>query len=279
MGNGFSLLEACCGPARTSDMFDPSNTGNRRNKLTPREIAVLLMNNQIGISVLIIVQILILCFWLSLSFVPGFALYDGSPGHAHPVSHLGWWVIIETLIVISGIAATYFRLSANHANTKLEMQVSSARTYLVFFIFMVCVGMVANAVHVALTLVEAVYCNSSFCRGFNVVDPANALLVAQPATISAFLLVFVVLLFFDIFCVQLMIVYRAVTYRTHLWYAVWGAKQVFDIEQGEDGNNDNDQEDHNNEQTPVAPTESLVQGVITPMMKAAMSLKNRSKKE
>lgn len=310
----FSILDCCFGPPKNKYLFDPSRKRSGGQRLSPTQIQVLLTNNQLGISVLVFFQLLIFSFWLCLSLIDGFALYDGVSGvssHAHPVSHLGWWIVIELLVIIAGVAAVNFKLGTSKKRNTLELQVLSSVSYLkCIYMPILVIGILSNAVHAALTIVELSYCTSSFCRGFNVINPANsALLAASPRT-SAFLIVFIVLLFVDIFVVQIWLIFRAYTYYTHLWYAVWGAKSVFDVETPEGpgamsmtvyDENDPEQEPENEEMVreeqeedsnqnteaedvesgESALSESLIShsiantGIITPMMKKASALQQR----
>jgi hypothetical protein len=295
-------MDCCLGGPRQAKEFD-KNAG-----LDSAQIATLLTNNQVGIVVLVIFQVILAALWLAMSLVQGFSLYDGTGGHAHPVSHFGWWIIAELIVICIGVAAPYFTLAANKSK-KLEFHVNRARNYLVFYMAMLGIGILFNTVHASLSIVEATHCTSSFCRGFNVIDPINAPLLGQLPRTSGFIIVFIIMLFVDIFFIQLALFYRAWVYRTHLWYAVGSSRKIFDVETGPETQEANDDEEDgevtpdtnvDKQSTPTAPPLSVspspptpnananekedsvvearvanIKGVITPMMRKAQTLQSR----
>lgn len=204
--NGFSCMDCCSGGQRI-----------KRGDIsfTAEEITVILKNNQTGITILVLMQLVLLAVWAGFTVIPGFSVYDGQAGPAHPVSHFGFWYIIDLIVFAVGIVSVYFSL---HADGKqgLEFQVGKARDYLIFYLCVLLIGMCSNIVHLALTIVEAVHCTSSFCRGFFVIDPANALFLGQPPVLSAWLILLIVLLAIDIFVLQLVLIFRVYIYRTQL---------------------------------------------------------------
>lgn len=191
---------------------------------------VVINNDHLSIIVLCIVQSLLAALWLMLSFVFGFVLYDGAPGHPHAVNHTGFWLLIEVLVIVIGIVAGYFTLKADKSEMRLELHVQRTRNWLLFYLVMLVVAIIANAVHAALTIVESTHCSSSFCRGFNVVDPANAALLAAPASISGFMVAFIVLLFVDVCLVQVVLLYRTYVYRRDLMALLAQDATAFDVE-------------------------------------------------
>lgn len=310
MGANTSCIDCCFGPAKDESLFDNSNTRNRNiPKLSAQDIRILINNNALGILVLTVLEAIFLAFWVSLSYVDGFALYDGVGGHPNPLSHLGFWFIIELLVVLSGLGATFFRLGSNERKNSLELQVRSTQTYLIYYIGVLAAGIIANFIHAALSIVEAGYCSSSFCRGYNVINPANASLLANPnPAVSGFLIAFIVLLFVDAFLLQMVLIYRSVVFRTHLNYAVWGATRIFDVEMGNGSGGDGDDASLSPQDDNVSPSPSqtdvydeyekgdddveseesassssvsnqVVGTIMTPAIRAARQLRARQKKE
>ena len=237
MGNKYSCIDCCFGPIRASERFDPSK-GNKV-KMDSQDVLTMITSNGLGILVLVVAEFILSCMWMSLSFVQGFALYDGTTGHAHPISHFGWWIILEWSVIFAGAFTWKFLLSASNlsSSAKFEYSITDARNYLVFYIVMLFLGIVSNIVHFSLTLVENSFCSSSFCRGFNVIDPANAALLGQPPSTSVFLILFLVLLS-ALILFQIFLVFRAFGYRTHLGYAVWRDKTLFEVKVDFDDNTD-----------------------------------------
>ena len=95
----------------------------------------MITSNSLGILVFVIAQFILLLLWMALSFAPGFALYDGTPGHAHSVSHIGWWLMMEALVVFSGAFTYKYRITSSNlsSNAKFEYSVAAMRNYLVYF--------------------------------------------------------------------------------------------------------------------------------------------------
>lgn len=269
MGNKYSCIDCCFGPIRAAERFDPSK-GNR-NRLDPQDVLTMITSNSLGILVLVCAELILFMLWLALSFVPGFALYDGTPGHAHPISHFGWWIIIEAAVIACGLLTYKYRLSASNlsASAKFEFSITDARNYLVFYMVMLVFGIVSNCVHFALTLVENSFCSSSFCRGFNVIDPANAPLLAQPPTTSVYLILFLTLLGLLVLF-QIILMFRAFGYRTHLGYAVWRDKTLFDVRIDTGNDTKNDDEEDNEVETKI----SVQQHIDTPFLRS-MSRKDK----
>lgn len=217
---GFSCVDCCSGGERIK---------KGEGVFTPEEITVILKNNQTGITILVIFQLILLGVWAGFTFVPGFSVYDGQPGTAHPISHFGFWFIADLIVFAVGIVSVYFSLHVNERQG-LEFHVGKARDYLIFYLCILVIGMCSNIVHFALTIVEAVHCTSSFCRGFNVIDPANALSLGQPPVVSAWLIMLVVLLAVNIFVLQLVLVFRVYIYRIHLLATLKvRSSEVFDV--------------------------------------------------
>lgn len=229
MGQNFSFVDCCAAPIRSKDKV---------MDMSVEEMEILLTSNQLGILVLVLMQFLLVLFWLGLSFVFGFALYDGSAGTAHPVSHLGWWLMIELAVLCAGFMSYRFRMAPSSGMTKLEYSILDARNYLVFYVGLLIVGGISHIIHITLSIIEAAGCSSSFCRGFNVVDPANAALLAMPASVSAISIVWIVILFLML-GLEVGLIIRSLIYRRHLAtvLAADATGRVFTVTTGREGQN------------------------------------------
>lgn len=142
--------------------FDPE----MGNSLSTKEVFVLLKNNQVGINVAVLIQVGVAVMWMLTSLVPGFALFDGAPGEASAVSHIGWWAAIEVVIIYIGSQSTTFSLHYNKQG-QIEKGVDRAMTYLWFYQSALFLGAAAHIVHVVLALIESTNCTSTLCSSGN----------------------------------------------------------------------------------------------------------------
>lgn len=192
-----SCWDACCLPARTPDEF----TRNQMDVgVTNKAIFDLLRYNQSGILVLVFLGAAIVATWLVFSVVPGFALFDGASSEISAVSHIGWWVPIEVITLVVGGVSVFLSFQYN-SDERIEASITRLRGWLVFYIVVLALAIVANMVHLALSAVELSNCTSTLCT------TNKAFLVV--------LLVFLVVLAF----LEAWAIYRVVTFSTNLKYA------------------------------------------------------------
>lgn len=131
----------------------------------------LLRNDQTGINFLIIVHAFLFCLWLSLSMVSGFSIYVVDPimltssGWAHSVSHIGWWAIIDFIVILISVKTPTFVLSASVGGRKLEYSVSKALDWIIFHAVCLCISVLADIVHIVLIILEITDNESVFVRG------------------------------------------------------------------------------------------------------------------
>lgn len=263
MGGNFSCLDCCCGAAKSPKAYDPESGDGG---LSARDIYVMLTNNQLSVESIQLFQALFFALWLALSFVPGFALYDGSPGHAHPVSHFGFWIIIEFAVIFVGRGSTGFKLSSPKDPNKLEYPIGKALTYLKFYIFMLIIGVLSNVAHAALSIVEIANCSSTLCvshKGFLI------------ATIAG--------LFALAFVIEIWLLLRVWVYQKNLGYSNMAAPSTFDVSPRQQkasrgsrpSGSDMLPSEYNKPPPPLTDTTTLETSINTPLLGALLKKKNQ----
>ena len=156
--------DVCCAPKRDVRDFDE----NELEPLTTSEVFVLLKNNQTGVDTIVLVQLLWLILWSLASLVPGFALFDGTAGEVSALSHIGWWMAIDIIVLFVGAKSTGFGLHYNK-NGVIEKGVGKVMAFLSFYIFVLVIGILAYIAHLVLSAIELSNCTSTLCvdqKGF-----------------------------------------------------------------------------------------------------------------
>lgn len=154
--NGF--LDACCRPAREADDFDPES-----KTLNDLDVTELLKLSSVGVLMLIIAQVVTRILWELASIIPGFALYDGAPSTYSAYTHLGWWLVIDTLSIAVGLPAVYFALNYASDSGILERGADRTITWLRIYMVVLAFTMIADIVHAGFTISELFVCDSTLC--------------------------------------------------------------------------------------------------------------------
>ena len=187
----------CCRPSRTDFDFDINNPTHLNNA----DVLVLLKYNQSGILFTLLVIVLLLAPWCFFGVIDGFGKFDGAAGEASAVSHYGWWIYIELLNVLIGSMSIYFGLHYTKQGA-IEKGVGRVREFLKFYKFMLIIAILANIVHIVLSLIESSNCTSTLCTQNNAV-----------------LVVFIIILFGLLFC-ECWQIYRVQVYDNNLFYTL-----------------------------------------------------------
>jgi hypothetical protein len=122
---------------------------------TKEEAYDVLKNYQIGIYALLIIQLLIVILWITLSYVNGFSLYVVDPsvatstGWAHSVSHLGLWFVLELLAIWLGSQITWFSMEIDTSKS-----IESALRRIIVYLVAHIISMIADIIHIVLTGIE-----------------------------------------------------------------------------------------------------------------------------
>lgn len=195
-----SCWDACCRPARDSEEFE-----NVRGDaaLSNKATLDLLNYNQTGILTLIIINFALVAVWSIFSVVPGFAKFDGASTETSAVSHIGWWILIEIGTLLVGALAIFPRIVYTEKGT-LERGVTPLRNWLIFYMVVLVIAIVAGLTHLALSAVELSNCTSTLCTS------------QQWALVL--LIVFLVIIAF----MNAWAIYRVTVYRSNLLYAFVG---------------------------------------------------------
>lgn len=145
------------------------NEPNQVRRMKPAFLAILLRRYQVGIRAIVAMQMICLVLWSVGSVVPGFGFYDGAAGKFNAISHLGFWLGLEIFILFVGMAALSFEMN----NTVYEsddpraiQQVNLTGTWLIFWIVMLVLGILANITHIVACAFELSDCSSSLCMNF-----------------------------------------------------------------------------------------------------------------
>jgi len=107
-------------------------------------------------------QVVLLFVWSTASIVVGFARYDApAPQGFNAISHLGFWLGIEIVVVTLGAMFIPCDLSG----TKEQMIRSLRRTerLMIFWMVLVAIAIAANIVHIVACGVELKVCESTLC--------------------------------------------------------------------------------------------------------------------
>lgn len=182
--------ECWCGSCKIPPMYPRDS----------ESVYMLLMSNALGIDTLVFIESMLYSIWMLFSLIQGFALYNGNPG-AGTVSNIAWWAVIEFVVLQLGARATGFKLNLSADMSMLELAVASARKFLLFYVIMLCLAVVANIVHLSLLIAELV-------RG------SGTLATTNPGFGWAFLALLIMLVIVDVF-----LAVRALVYRSNLNYA------------------------------------------------------------
>lgn len=122
-----------------------------------------IFSNGLAITVGVILQGVVYSVWQNFSFVPGFALYDGSVVFGTPVSHFGWWTTVQFWVIIAGAVAPYFGLHLPRSANKLQYPVMATQQYLIFYGIFLAIGIAVDLANVGVSLNEIAQCSSSLC--------------------------------------------------------------------------------------------------------------------
>lgn len=197
-------MDICCAPARSQDDAD---------SLSSLDVYTLLSDNEMGLKTLFWLQAIIYGLWIMTSLAPGFDRYDGTGTNA--VTHIGWWALADFLVLIFQAFMFGFNL---HYTRKGYLELGAGRMldYLVFVAVLSILSIAANIVHVVLTMFEVSVCNSTFCT-------KN----------YAVMIVFIVFLYV-LPVLRSWQVYRVLTYRANLTFALATNKARLDVMGGGD---------------------------------------------
>lgn len=124
-----------------------------------RDVYQSITASKLGIDLLVIIESTLGLLWIAMVFVTGFALYTIDPavtvssGWAHSVSHLGWWFMIEFVVILIGQRSTSFTLQLPDSN-RLQLSLVRAESWLIFHGAALVLAMVSDAVHIVFTGLE-----------------------------------------------------------------------------------------------------------------------------
>lgn len=137
-----------------------------RRKPTPKtreEAYDVLKNYQTGLYTLLIIQLIIVILWTTLTYVNGFSLYIVDPsvivssGWAHSVSHMGLWFVLELIAIWLGGQITWFAMEMKPAKST-----ESALRFIILYGVALVISMIGDIIHIVLTGLEVGDAESTF---------------------------------------------------------------------------------------------------------------------
>jgi hypothetical protein len=119
-------------------------------KATRSQIKDVLLIHSYSIRLYVGFQVFLLMLWSLATLVEGAATPLVDEAGVHSVSHLGFWLAFEIFLVyVGGTVGAY----SNNVTS--------------VYIFLLVLGIAANGLHSAFSIVEAVRCTSLLCVGNN----------------------------------------------------------------------------------------------------------------
>lgn len=187
--------DSCCRPHRHPDQFDgPQVVFNNQH------VVELMKYNQVGVVTLLVISFAIVAVWSCFSIVPGFSLYDGTSDELTAVSHTGWWLAIDVLVLLVGGLSVFLAFSLNQAD-KIEISVHRMSGWLIFFVVLLSLGILSNIFHVVLSSTELSRCTSTLCTDN---QPFLITLIAMLGALAF---------------IKGWTIYRVITYNSNMKYA------------------------------------------------------------
>jgi hypothetical protein len=156
--------------------------------MSQEQITLLLKRNQQAVIALLIAQLSLDVLWVLATLVPGFALYDGAVGSVSAYTHVGWWLVIELLVLLCGSVATYFGLHYSTTDRRVEKGVAPTSNWLTLYLFVLFIGFCSHVVHDALTWVEVAGCTSTLCRNYYWAHVCTGVLLILLAIVTVLLM-------------------------------------------------------------------------------------------
>jgi hypothetical protein len=162
MSQSVSKWDMCCKWREPIEFDDDNNPSS----LTEEQVYVLLTLNRMGFTTGLVIQILLFLLWSLCVIIPGFALYDGNTGTVSAYTHLGWWQIIEAVVLFIAVRVTLFGLSYSPREGIIEKGVARTRDWITFYKVALVFSSVSHLTHLILTLLEktAGQCSGTFCK-------------------------------------------------------------------------------------------------------------------
>lgn len=104
----------------------------------------------------------ILVFWVCLSIVKGFCMYDAvPPASFHAISHIGFWVAIEIFVITIGFMSVSFDLSTFRDGFALS--VKRTIELMTFWTILLVFAIIANIIHLVAASLELSDCRTTLC--------------------------------------------------------------------------------------------------------------------
>lgn len=107
-------------------------------------------------------QVVLLFVWSTASIVTGFGKYDApAPQGFNAISHLGFWLGIEIVVVTLG--AMFIPCDLSGAKDQVLRNLRRADRLMTFWMVLLGVAIAANIVHLVACGVELSVCESTLC--------------------------------------------------------------------------------------------------------------------
>jgi hypothetical protein len=114
------------------------------------------------ITACIIIHGLVLFFWATCGLIKEFNYYDAvPPAGFHAITHLGFWLGIELIVLLIGALSYTFSITASEKGFFYEL--NRVGELLSFWLFLLLGAIAANIVHLIAAAMELADCRSSLC--------------------------------------------------------------------------------------------------------------------
>lgn len=256
------------GPARPTllDAFGQarpkSDFGDGRVRLSRDAIVELIRLSIVGCVTTLIAQSLLMCVWMiAAGAVPGFAIFDGTPGTISAYTHCGWWQMIEFCILMVGAGSLWFSIYVNDGSYilkhrgRIDKSGASTLRWLDTYRWLCVMGAISHMLHLLFTWFEFADKQSTLYRNY----------------IWCFLAL-VVLLVFEII-LSMWQVTRIAVYQSNLYYSLTGGKDdgAFSMYMAasrpdEDAEEDNADVEHTQDVNVPSGPPPATQAAITPLL-------------
>jgi len=131
-------------------------------------IVHLLRTSQVTLRSALFMHVALLLVWSTASIVQGFGRYDAvPPAGFNAISHVGFWLAIEILVVAIGFMSISFDITT--VEKGLALTTKRIGKMITFWMVVLVLAMAANIVHIVAAALELKDCQSTLCllnKGF-----------------------------------------------------------------------------------------------------------------
>lgn len=158
-------MSGCClaGPSRKWCIFFPPVPIKwfYEMELSEADVGDLLRADQAGIYFLLAIHFCIQILWQLLAYIPGMCPIVGATSF-NALCHLGFWSAIDFAALAMGCMSLGFSVYV-YPSGNFEKDISLTRKWLLAWIFVLVLAIVANTVHLIAISFETYHCTTTLC--------------------------------------------------------------------------------------------------------------------